>query len=258
MTFDWIIPIGPNEDIGVVTIAIRSVLNNIDLGDKCVVVCTSETWTALNIADDRFTRVAPPAKRSAAAWRNAAIPYLEHEYAIFQDADDESLPNRRDSVVLAAASSHCDILAFGYELMDQGGAPLGTRLPLGTDASFWFRSNIYLPACAIRSSLLRTLRFQEDIQIGEDSLLFGECLARGGVVSRITIPSIRYRLVESKVAAKRGLRGVSHELRYRWRLLKVAPPRYKLQVAAGALVAVIVKLMPQGVFWKIYWRSHRG
>ncbi|QJR17210.1 Glycosyltransferase involved in cell wall bisynthesis [Pelagibacterium halotolerans] len=256
LQFDWLVPIGDAEALPVVRQCLESVLATMGPSDTCVVVCGPESWKQLDVHDSRFVRLDPPQTRSAAAWRNAALPRLASAYTIFQDADDIALPHRRELIVKGLQHGLPDVLIFGYEVIDELGRYKGTRVPKGGRNRFWFRTNAFLPTAVVRTSLLRHHQFREDLVLGEDTVLFGELLRAGARFAWHRDVAIKYRISRRKSSKKRGAAAIKSEIRFRYHLLNSARGIERILVCLGAVAAIAAKTLPAPIFTKLYSTAH--
>jgi glycosyltransferase involved in cell wall biosynthesis len=202
------------------------------------------TWDAIVACAARDARVVPlrqPRWGGPSAARNAGILRARGRWLAVLDADDLYLPNRLEHLIAAAEALGADLFADNILQVDFAtGEPLGKRF---SDAAM----NCSEPVClleAVRRDmpgrgaqgelfgffqplirrdflLAHGIRYAEDILVGEDFLLYFECIARGG----------RFHLARAAHYVQR-LRRDSHSARPEAMLHLSAANRRMLLVAA--------------------------
>ncbi|MBD0270716.1 MAG: glycosyltransferase family 2 protein [Acetobacteraceae bacterium] len=192
---------------GFVQDAVRSALAQTRRDIEVVVVddgSSDGTWDAILACaseDARLVPVRQPRRAGPAAARNAAIARARGRWLAVLDADDLYMPRRLEHMIAAAEASGADLLADNMLRVDfTTGTQFGVRfsnsamnlgepvtlaeavrrdMPGGKprdDGLFGFLQPI------IRREFLLShgIRYAEDVQVGEDFLLYIECIARGG------------------------------------------------------------------------------
>ncbi|WP_322203154.1 glycosyltransferase family 2 protein [Acutalibacter intestini] len=154
--------------------------------------------------DPRF-RLLRQEKRGVSAARNMGLDAAVGQYLFFLDSDDALHPRALEELSAAADSYQADIALFGYKKMDtaQLAALLQNppedlptwQLAQGETVKRWFHLE-YLPMFALAGAkLLRreavgSLRFQEDLALGEDTLFAYQLLPQ--LSTAVLAPQVRY------------------------------------------------------------------
>ncbi len=202
------------------------------------------TWDAIVACAGRDARVVPlrqPRWEGPSAARNAGILRARGRWLALLDADDLYLPNRLEHMIAAAETLGVDLFADNMLQVDFAtGEPLGKRF---SDAAMNCGEPVRLieavrrdmPGRGARGELFgffqplirrdfllaHGIRYAEDILVGEDFLLYFECIARGG----------RFHLTRAAHYVQR-LRHGSHSGRREAMLHLSAANRRMLRVAA--------------------------
>jgi glycosyltransferase involved in cell wall biosynthesis len=194
------------QAVGFVQAAIRSALAQTREDIEVIVVddgSSDGTWEAILACARQDARVVPirqPRRAGPSAARNTAIARARGRWLAVLDADDLYTPHRLERMIDTAESVGADLVADNMLRVDFAtGEPLGARfcnvamshnapvrlaeavrrdMPGGKplDGMFGFLQPI------IRRDFLLAhgIRYAEDVQVGEDFLLYCECIARGG------------------------------------------------------------------------------
>ncbi|MBD0274922.1 MAG: glycosyltransferase, partial [Acetobacteraceae bacterium] len=194
-----------HQAAGFVHEAIHSALAQTREDIEVVVVddgSTDGTWDAILACAGRDARVVPlrrPCRGGPSAARNAGIARARGEWLAVLDADDLFLPRRLERLIAAAGALGADLVADDMLLVDFAtGEPLGRRFGDGAMARDGpvplleaVRRDMpgrgagggmfgFLQPLIRRDFLLaRGVRYAEDVLVGEDFLLYFECIARG-------------------------------------------------------------------------------
>ncbi|GGG20388.1 succinoglycan biosynthesis protein ExoO [Caldovatus sediminis] len=221
--------IAAHEAAAFVQDAIRSALGQTRRDIEVVAVddgSTDGTWGAILDCARGDARVLPlrqPRRAGPSAARNLAIRHARGRWLAVLDADDLFLPERLERMIAEAEARGADLLADNLLETDfVTGKPLGRRF---TDAEMRHDGPVPLieavrrdmpgTACRgrfgflqpiIRRDFLRRhgLRYAEDLQAGEDFLLYFECLAHGGRFHLTPEAHYVYRLRAGSVSTRRS------------------------------------------------------
>lgn len=185
--------------------AIRSVLEQTLAEIEVIVVddcSTDTTWGLLTGWSRRDSRIVPlrqAVRRGPAAARNLAIAQARGRWLALLDADDLYVPWRLAHMVDVAEATGADLLADNLHRVDfRTGQDLGPRF---ADATMRLPGPVRLTeavrrdmpehwACGEMFGLLqpimrrgalaaRRIRYAEDVIVGEDFLLYFQCIAAG-------------------------------------------------------------------------------
>ncbi|GAA0593940.1 hypothetical protein GCM10009416_35390 [Craurococcus roseus] len=218
--------VAAHQAAGFVQDAILSALAQTRRDIEVVVVddgSSDGTWDAILACARGDARVVPirqPRRAGPAAARNAAIARARGRWLAVLDADDLYAPRRLEHMIAAAEALDADLVADNMLRVDFAtGEPLGPRfrdaaMNLGKPVTLAEAVRRDMPGGKPRDDglfgflqpiirreflLAHGLRYAEDIQVGEDFLLYIECIARGG----------RFHLVPAAHYVQR-VRGDSH------------------------------------------------
>lgn len=159
----------------------------------------------LMAADPRIRLVANPANRGPAHCRNQALDMARGEWVAVVDSDDIIHPERFERLLAVADQHEANIVADDLLLFHEDGSP--PRLMLGdeTRGSFtvsprdWVLAGLdgspalgYLKPM-IRADLLRQLRYDESLRIGEDYDFVLRLLLAGARMVVVPEPFYLYR-----------------------------------------------------------------
>tara|TARA_A100001011_G_C14219785_1_gene803750 strand:- start:271 stop:1044 length:774 start_codon:yes stop_codon:yes gene_type:complete len=257
MKIDWIIPIGKNEKHTHVKECLASLMSIMSMKeDRLIVVCKREQWINYQISSNNIILIDPPTIKNAAAYRNKALNVTSADFIAFQDVDDISLKIRRKKIV--KSSKKYDLIVGNYFSINEESKKIGLRKLSTSNDLFFFRNNIPLPALAVRSSAVGSLRFDEDLIVGEDNVFISKLLNKNLNVKRSTEPIISYRITDNKNLKRQGLKGIIGEWNYRKKMLNGSSLKRKLLILFGMLTVIFVKLLPSPIFKKLYKYSHSG
>ena len=163
---DWLLPIGNHERRDHYLKAIQSIFSQDGfLNDRIILVCNRLIFEDIIkfFGADFFFWVPSPKTLNAAAFRNAGLKSALGDVLFFQDSDDCSLPHRRNAAI--ELLKHYDLVSSGYIVIDEKGDALGIRRIKFNKMLFYFRNNFPLPAMAVKTDLIRNLRFKNNIVI---------------------------------------------------------------------------------------------
>lgn len=183
---------------------------------------------ALASEDSRVQLLRHDVARGPAAARNMGIERARGDWIAILDSDDAFAPDRLERMVFEAERRDLDLLADNLQLIEfETGRPDGLAFPQSwmttpgaidlkwivdrdwpgqvRPLSFGFAKPI------IRRAFLQShgLRYAEDIRLGEDMLLYGECLAAGARFG--VMPDALYTYHVRRNSASRS-RGATHYL----------------------------------------------
>jgi hypothetical protein len=255
---DWLLPIGNHERRNHYLKAIQSIFSQDGfLNDRVILVCNRLIFEDIIevFGADFFFWVASPKILNAAAFRNAGLESASGDVLFFQDSDDCSLPHRRNAAI--ELLKHHDLVSSGYIVIDEEGDALGVRRIKFNKILFYFRNNFPLPAMAVRTDLLRNLRFKDHIVMGEDSVFIAEILSQGARACLADREWIQYRIIQNKIQSRHGLSGIKHELMWRRELIKLGNYMERLLCFGGLALALLAKCIPIDLFKKLYHFMHR-
>ena len=236
-----------HQAAGFVRAAIHSALAQTREDIEVIVVddaSSDGTWDAIVACADRDARVAPlrqPCWAGPSAARNAGITRAQGRWIALLDADDLYLPRRLEHMIATAEALDADLLADNMLQVDFAtGEPLGRRfcdasMDRGEPVSLLEAVRRDMPGRGARSEmfgffqplirrdflLAHGIRYAEDVLVGEDFLLYFECIARGG----------RFRLTREAHYVQR-LRSGSHSARREAMLHLSVANRRMLRIAA--------------------------
>ena len=251
MKIDWILPIGINEIDRHVIKCVKSLLKIIDTNnDRLIVVCDEKQWKKYDIISKNILLIKPPEIRNAAAYRNMAMNEINADIIAFQDADDVSLENRREWIEKNADKS--DMIAGNYFSIDNNDNIKGQRKLSKTNNLFFFRNNIPLPTLAVRASILKDLKFDESLIVGEDNVFISKLLNMSPRVSRSNDPILLYRISDKKNLKRQGIKGIIGEWKYRKEMMTGSNYTRKLLIIIGLVFVSLIKLMPKTIFKTLY------
>lgn len=209
--------------------AIRSALAQTCRDIEVIVVddgSSDGTWEAILACARSDPRVVPlrqPRRSGPSAARNLAAEHARGRWLAVLDADDLFLPERLERMIAAAEAVGADLLADNLLETDFAtGQPLGRRF---TDAEMAHVGPVSLIEAVrrdmpglpgrgrfgflqpiIRRDFLRRhrLRYAEDLHVGEDFLLYFECIARGARFHLVPDAYYVYRLRAGSVSKNRA------------------------------------------------------
>ena len=185
--------------------AIRSVLEQTLAEIEVIVVddcSTDATWAVLAEWARRDPRIVPlrqAVRGGPAAARNLAIAQARGRWLALLDADDLYVPWRLAYMVDVAEAMDADLLADNQHRVDFGtGQDLGPRFADATMRlpgpvtlreavrrdmpEHWVRGEMFgllQPIMRRRVLAARRIRYAEDVIVGEDFLLYFQCIAAG-------------------------------------------------------------------------------
>lgn len=191
---------------GFVHCAIESALAQTREDIEVVVVddgSSDGTWDAITACAERDGRVVPlrqPRRAGPSAARNAGIARARGKWIAVLDADDLYLPRRLEHMIAAAEELGADLIADNMLQVDfLTGESMGRRfrdtvMNRGEPVSLAEAVRRDMPGPGAKGEMFGFLqplvrrdfllahgvRYAEDIQVGEDFLLYFECIALGG------------------------------------------------------------------------------
>lgn len=249
--------VAAHDAAGYVRDALRSALAQTRADIEVIAVddgSSDGTWEAILACAREDARVVPlrrPRRAGPAAARNTALARARGRWLAILDADDLFLPERLERMIAAAEARGADLLADNLlETAFATGEPLGRRF---TEAELTRDGPIplieavrrdmpgargrgkfgFLQPIIRRDFLLRHgLRYAEDLQAGEDFLLYFECIARGGRFHLMPEALYVYRLREGSVSTRRT--ATLHLSAANRRMLRIAA-----ELGDGELVALL-------------------
>ena len=242
---------------GFVRDAIRSALAQTRTDIEVVVVddgSSDGTWEAILECARHDARVVPvrqPRRAGPAAARNAAIARARGRWLAVLDADDLYMPRRLEHMVAAAEALGADLLADNMLRVDFAtGTALGARF---SDSAMGLGKPVALAEAVRRDMpggkplddglfgflqpiirrdflLSRGIRYAEDVQVGEDFLLYVECIARGGRFH--LLPAAHYVQRVRRDSHSRGRDAMLHLSAANRRMLRIAVSARDAEAAA--------------------------
>jgi succinoglycan biosynthesis protein ExoO len=213
-----------------ITRALESALAQEGVSLEVIVVddaSTDGTWDMISaMGDPRLKAIRLPQNGGPGAARNAAIRYARGRWLAVLDGDDAYAPGRLACCVKRGDTATADIVADNITVLRE---PDGALFPMFPPATFarnghldlgrFIEGNLsfmggyaygYLKPVFSAAFLERhRLRYDPAIRIGEDYLLFAECLARGaacrlepsaGYIYTARVGSISHRLRPRDIA----------------------------------------------------------
>lgn len=204
--------------------AIASALSQKDVVVEVVVVDDSSSDATASIikgfGDPRVQLVRHEANMGPGAARNSALKLACGRFVSVLDADDTVLEDRMVRLLAQFDVTDADVLLDGIEVVHENGSRkrmFSAEALAGLqsiDLPFYLRNNVVLHSKfnlgylkpTIRRAFLEehSVRYPEDIRIGEDCLFIAEILAKGGVC-RI-VPEVGYSYGINKGSVSRVLR----------------------------------------------------
>jgi glycosyltransferase involved in cell wall biosynthesis len=209
--------------------AIRSALDQTLAGIEVIVVddCSTDgTWDVLMDwarRDPRVVALRQPVRGGPAAARNAAIAQARGRWIALLDADDLYVPGRLAHLVAVAEASGADLLADNMLRVDfRTGQEFGPRfaeaqmrLPCPVCLKeavrrdmpeHWPRGEMFgffQPIMRRDFLAARRIRYAEDVLVGEDFLLYFECIAAGARFHLTPAPGYVQRLRAGSLSRSR-------------------------------------------------------
>ncbi len=164
---------------------------------------TDRTWDVILGCAREDARVVPvrlPGRGGPSAARNAAIERARGRWLAVLDSDDLYMPERLDRMIAVAEASQAHLLADNILIMDfVTGQVLGERFSRDTmtreapvrlidallrdmpaQAAAGEMFGLFQPIIRRDFLVRHGIRYAEDIKVGEDFLLYAECIVRGG------------------------------------------------------------------------------
>lgn len=236
-----------HQAAGFVHEAIHSALAQTRKDIEVVVVddgSSDGTWDEIVACASHDARVVPvrrPCRGGPSAARNAGIERAQGKWLAVLDADDLYLPHRLEHMITTAEALDADLLAdnmlqvdfasgelLGKRFRDAAmncGGPIRLIEALRRDmpgrSAHGEMFGIFQPLVRRDFLLAHGIRYAEDVLVGEDFLLYFECIARGG----------RFHLTRSAHYVQR-LRCGSHSTRREAMLHLSAAGQQMLRIAA--------------------------
>lgn len=253
-------PIGEGEDLQDVKRCFNALHRIIASSDELVVVRHPIDRQSIDHLTSKFNCLMKvidhPETRTASAARNVALENCRYRKIIFQDIDDVPHLNRRQ-IIKENLHRPGTIVTTGYESYFDD-VRTGQRQPKPFGPLFYFRSNIFLPTSAVYFREGHTVKF-DNLKIGEDTVFFSKLIYNGYTVVHRRVCTIDYHIKSLKIFQKRGLQGVFNEIQYRWLLTKYTRTIFqKILVLLGCTFFIIIKLLPENLFSRLYAKGHRN
>jgi succinoglycan biosynthesis protein ExoO len=204
-----------------ITKAIRSLLKQTYRNFEVIIVDDGSTDTtakiAANLADDRFKIIRKRRNRGVAAARNTALKIARGKWITLLDADDWYAPERLEKLLQVAHNNRADLIADNLFLIhDQARYPWSnlfaenqySELLVGSiDTATFIKTdqpakNVckrswslgYTKPLIRRAFLLDWgIEYDETIEVGEDFVLYLQCLTHGASLLLVSQPYYYYR-----------------------------------------------------------------
>ena len=223
--------------------AVQSVLNQtygafeVILVDDGSTDNTADLIHTLCLTDARIRAICLDQNRGPSVARNAAISQAKGEWILLLDADDLYEPHRVEALLNLARSTGAELVADNIIVEDDlsGRRKLGYSFSGTEPLSFNLSSFLALRAKndgsldlgflkpLIRRRFLNEhrLEFATNYRVGEDFLLFAECLQKGARLVVLPQPGYIYRrradsITQSGADNAKVLASMAHELILRW------------------------------------------
>ena len=258
MNFSWIVPIGENEQAKQIKRCLNALGSIAHANDEIVIISNTSNRLIAEAEISKFnciiSYVDHPEMKTPGAARNAGLRLARYDRIIFQDVDDAPMVHRRkfcNEALLHPGS----ILACGYEVI-LNDRSIGFRTPKGGQNSFFFRTNIFLPAAAVYLAS-KNQSFENDLIVGEDTLFFAKLLIDGYQIIYSDRYAVSYFIENKKIKNRHGIVAALNEWKFRKRLIAMAPNvKNKFFAFIGCLIVITLKLLPFCVFKRIYGKAH--
>ena len=223
--------------------AVQSVLNQTYGGFEVILVDDGSTDNTADLirtlcsTDARIRAIYHGANRGPSAARNAAISEAKGEWILLLDADDLYEPHRVEALLNLAQSTGAELVADNIVVEDglSGRRKLGFSFSGTEPVSFDLSSFLALRAkndgsldLGFLKPLIRRrflsehgLEFATNYRVGEDFLLFAECLQKGARLVVLPQAGYIYRrradsITQSGADNARILASMAQELILRW------------------------------------------
>lgn len=144
---------------------------------------TKELIKKLQVEDDRIVFV-PKKNGGVSSARNCGLKIMTGDYVMFVDADDIVSINYVEKLLVEVKKSDykiaiCDYSIDNFEMLDKKS---NYEMKEYTMETFPITDGTINRSCVwgaiYHKEVVKELRFEEDLCVGEDSLFFFECLAR--------------------------------------------------------------------------------
>lgn len=214
---------------GKVATAVNSVLSQsvreieIIVVDDCSMDGTAEVVTRIGVSDSRVRLLRRPVNGGPGTARNSALDVAKGEWISVIDADDSMAPNRLETLLTIGNAQSLDLVADNLRLVDDGsGSSFGLMFPAAQlekpkiiTAEDFVRNNrpssvkrkYGLLKPIIRRQFLERhdIRYVENSYLGEDFLLYLECLIQGAHFMLIPESYYSYQISRGSLSQTRGL-----------------------------------------------------
>jgi glycosyltransferase involved in cell wall biosynthesis len=188
--------------------------------------------------------------------RNIGISAANGSYIAIMDADDISTPDRLSHQLNYIVTNRLDLISSYLTVIDEKSLPLGHRevpiLPNSVRKLAPFRCPLHNPSAFGKSVVFKKLQYSPILRVSEDYDLWIRALIFGYKLGNTSHQCVLYRQGLASINKRIGLKYALSDFKVKYRATALCSFYLRPIVILVALLAGLVRLLPQSLFKTLY------